>query len=431
MRKFFVALEAEEIPPVEAKPEEVLENTVNVEEAHDDVVAETEEVSEMEGAVQEGTEASDTLVDLSGAMQEKVADGEGLSEDAAKVAEITIESIRVRLGMPKSIGRMPSMESFKSPRSRVEATKIALEATEGTFAKLWERIKAICSSIGESIKKFIANLLNNYGMLKKHLVVLQTKAKALKGAPEKADLDKGSLAKFFSQGGKADAGTAEACLGTIAKFSGMADKVLEHVKSIDLSAIVSNPASASEKVKDAHTQMTSAALSSGIKSGDTLPGDQIFTVGIKEGSFTFELTPGKESAKTIKTLSQGDMDKLLALAITQAEKGPDVKKVSEAADTSLKAIVKAADTIIKSIGKLNEKKDDKEGPKTVKEASALANSLVGVISKVSSKLPALHFATVKAVADYVSASMSVYKEPKAAAEKEAAEKAAKEAADKK
>lgn len=438
MRKFFVALEAEEVeaPPPETTPEEVLDSATEVEEAHDEVTSSTTEVEEMQGAVDEGVEATDTLTDLGDTMAAKVADGEGLSEDAAKIAEITIESIRVRLGMPKTMGKMPSMESFRSPKSRQEATRIALEAgVLDTLKNIGTQIVEFIKRMIEKFKVYFAGLIKNYGALENHLKKLKGMAEKVEGSPNKAEIEKGSLATFFSKEGKSNLETAMYAISTSEKFSKIFQEVGKYVAGKSDAAAMADMDEAKAKTEAA---AHSAGLVDVIKSagldakteGDTtkfgpLPGNQWLTVKAdKDGGNTVSFEAGKEPAKTIAALSKDEILKLINSALTLVEGGKAIKDHEKLVSGSLNDMIKASGKITSKMAK--EVKGDEAKSASIKAAFKVIQGYTKALSSISSKLPGMHFATVKHSAEYAWASISNHKKADDKGEKkddkEAAEK---------
>lgn len=76
----------------------------------------------------------------------------GLSGDAARIAQIATEAICSRLGYKPDRTLIPSLESFKYSHSRVQATSYAIEAIGEVVDKIWEAIKKIAHKIWDFIK---------------------------------------------------------------------------------------------------------------------------------------------------------------------------------------------------------------------------------------------------------------------------------------
>jgi len=417
MRKFFFALEAEDVetPPVDAS--DVIESTSEVEEAHDEVETKAEEVEDLGENVEKGVDATDTLTTLGDTMTEKVADGDGLSEDAAKIAEIVIESIRNDLNMPKKIGKIPSMESFKSPRTRLEATKIALEAVDLSLKSIWENILRILKAISAKLKAYLAGLMKNYDGMLKHLENLKGMANASKGEMEKEALEKESLANFFSVEGKADVTTAVKTLNSVSSFGAILKKIMTFISGkVDLQKISTMDKAAAEKaVKDHFDEfirlLEFKVATKNVKDGESafksgpFPGNKWLRYELKDGNFSIDFIDGKEGAKTIKALNKNEILSLLDEASTVAKGGKEMKENADLVDKTIKAVMTASEKVSAEIAKTSEKGKGE----AIREASKVASNYTKIVSKFGNKLPSMHFASVKYSADYVAASIANFK----------------------
>lgn len=156
MRNSFLnfALEDEQVQDVE-----VTEMDTELAQDLEDAAEEQGEIQQLNDGVDSAVSDIETLGELEGKMAESVESGEGLSQDAAEIAEIAIESIGRRLGVPMNV--MPAMESFGSSSSRVRATQIAMESVVDWVKKLWENIKKGLASLWQRIKDFFARITVN------------------------------------------------------------------------------------------------------------------------------------------------------------------------------------------------------------------------------------------------------------------------------
>ena len=167
----FEALEEE----VEENPTEITEETASIpeelEEGAEELDEENEEVSEIAEAINEGEEDVAVLDRISDVMTDSIEAGEGLDENAAKIAEVAIESIYSRLGMSKR-KVIPAMESFGNKTTRLSATRMALEELEegkktiGESLKGW--IKEVSQRTVETIKKAYILIRSYEGLAKKY-----------------------------------------------------------------------------------------------------------------------------------------------------------------------------------------------------------------------------------------------------------------------
>lgn len=157
MRGLFAVMEDElgATAAADAPTDEQVERVQELEEqvAQAEVAEGQAEVAEMADIADEAVTAIEELADVAEVMSDSVEDGgDGLTEDAAEIAEVAVEAICARLGYKPAKKLMPSMEAFGSTSSRVEATKYALEGIQDTMKKIWEAIKGFFNRIWEAIK---------------------------------------------------------------------------------------------------------------------------------------------------------------------------------------------------------------------------------------------------------------------------------------
>jgi len=259
----------------------------------------------------------------------------------------------------------------------------------------------------------VGKLTKSYATLEKHLVAIKSKAEAATGEPAEAELNKGGLAKFFSIGGKADFDTAKKSLEIAGKFEPACKKVMNIIASKANFAEIAemSPEKADEELQACFKMIAEGFSSSGIVA--ELPGNTMLVVKTEGGKFDIEFEAGKESAKMIKALTKDEIVSLLDMAIAEAKAGPELKSSAEDADKTLKAIITAAEKIMAVLSK----GADPEKGKSVKQASTMAGAATKIVSKLSGKLPVLHFQTVKMAGDYASAALLNFKKEEKKEEK--------------
>jgi cell division septum initiation protein DivIVA len=141
-RGLFAILEDElsgEIVPENAEQRERVEE-LEAQVAQGEVAQSEGEVTEMADAIDDAVTAVEELSEVSDILENSIEENEGLTEDAAAVAEVAVESICNRLGYKPVKRIVPAMESFGATSSRLDATKYALESIKGTAVRVWEAI---------------------------------------------------------------------------------------------------------------------------------------------------------------------------------------------------------------------------------------------------------------------------------------------------
>ena len=107
-------------------------------------------------------EASDdinTLDEVADTIEESAENG-GMTPDAAKMAEVAVESIMRRQGMSMAYKPIASLESFGSTSSRMSATKLSLESVKEKSKELWSRFTKFISVLATKTSEYIKNVFN-------------------------------------------------------------------------------------------------------------------------------------------------------------------------------------------------------------------------------------------------------------------------------
>ncbi len=414
--RLMLALE-EETPAVvdDTTGQELLDSTTEVEEAHTEVTEAVGEVTELTEAVDQGAVATDELAAVGEVLAEKASDGEGMSEDAAAIATVAIESIRERIGMKRKSG-VPSLETFKTPRARAEATRIALEAgVMDTLKAIWQKIVEICKAIWNKIKEYFAKLFKNYDGLKAHLERLKAKAEALTTETEGKTLEKPGLAKFFTRGGKADFSTAMATLKTAGELDEVVKKTTGFVNSrADLSKLKEGTedsvgGATLKDLKELETAVKDAVGKVGkVKDGmyGPLPGFMFLKCEAKNDAIEVSFEEGKDPAKELANLSKKEIVELLDAAIGQVDQGKKIRDEAANAEAAIKALTKASEAMVSSIAKTE--KDEKKAA-SIRAGAKVASAYIKVVAMVNTKIPQAHFGAIRYSGDYAAAAISSFK----------------------
>jgi hypothetical protein len=131
-----------------------------------------DEIEEVQAAIEDAEEGAEDLEAIGDVAADTIEDGgEGMSEDAARVTEVAVESICRRLGVRGS-SIVPAIESFGSRSSRITATRITVEGIVDGVQKIWAAIIA-------AFKKVWAKLKDFYKYLTDSNVRMEARAKAL------------------------------------------------------------------------------------------------------------------------------------------------------------------------------------------------------------------------------------------------------------
>ncbi len=183
-----------ELPVVE-EPSEAGEELAEVAEA-------AQEVAEGESAVEQVEEAATALESLIDLLKGDAEDG--LTPQAARLAQFSAESILATVGLKAEDAGLPSLESFNTHSTRVKATVLSTEALGEKLKQLWAAIVEMLRKIKDGIVTFIKKLVSAQFRVSERANKLAAAAAKTSGSAKEAELDLGSLAGRVAIGDKID-----------------------------------------------------------------------------------------------------------------------------------------------------------------------------------------------------------------------------------
>jgi hypothetical protein len=386
-----------------------------------ELVAQVEEVEELQVAAEEAEADAEALGDVQELMQEAVDSGEGMSEQTAEMAEVAVESICARLGFDRSQRTLPAMESFGQTGTRLSSTKIALENLTDRAKRIWQGIWNWLKQIWEKIKGFVAGLLKNRGMLQKHLEALlkradEAKTKALK---PKEDKLKGGVAKAVSVDGKADKASALAVVASSKKLLDAAKSISPDLTSVNASTLtnaggladfVKKLSSTAQQALGSLGSGTAEKAEEGYSYHGSLVGGKVIGVkaGEKDGAAELKLVVANgKTADEAAALSAADASEVIKAALELVKELAKFDKIEKDLQTASKHAMDAVAKHMQAVGKAEE--GDDAGKDVAKNVSNM-REITGVIAKLSLQFPTLVFQAAKAAGDYASASLNNLKE---------------------
>jgi hypothetical protein len=432
------ALEDNEPEVVEEPSEEV---PAEVEAGAADVEAGSTEVEDGLGEIETAGEDTAAIGEIADVVERSVTPdengegGEGLSPEAAEIAEIAVERLRERIGLKKSTTGKLSLEAFGSASNRVTASNMALEGFKEYVSKAWEAIKKAWNFvIGKIIElwKRIFDANTKVAAAAKSLGAAADKAKG-KSASEVAFDNANIAGAFAGSSSEAKAADVESVLkthgeqidkalafaveveSTLKGFEGVLDKVKAQKKD-DQAQIIDNKGIQEELTK--LVEKLAANGKSAFKSGTA--------VGlIDNGSFEVDFTAGEgTTAGYIKASFKSNPSKATKVKTLTPEEAASVAKAVEelskkvgqlqAKKSLLSGAQKAIDSLIsKAVSEAGSLEGNEGGAKELKatmEAAKQYTSQIGqVYGQVATVLPKLSIRAEKLALDYVSASLGKYK----------------------
>lgn len=381
-RGLFAVLEDEMVAdPIVADSEqderiEELESQVAEAEMNDagDVIDNADET------LNDATTGIDELNDIAEVASDSIEKGEGLTEEAAEIAEVAIEAICARLGYKPAKKIVPAMESFGGASSRLDATKYVLEGIKEASSKAWEAIKAFFSGLFATFKAFWDKMFD--ASLK-----IQARAKSLGEKSAKARVDGLVLDgdKKFKAG--------KYCIAfntTPDQIASDASKTVIHhvavIKTInnvntDLGKLLESveKAESSEGFADA----ISAAFEKIAKDDKLAFGYEIKTTG---GDLSLPQTKDKQPDGEVTGGDIATLEKICRNVVDQGKAVAEAKKNIGAAETVIKKIVALADKLSKKENAGEEAKTQTKKFRTVQTAIVLVNKKIpGLAIQASSE----------------------------------------------
>ena len=450
-----LAMEEEELLPIAEVPEAADAEIVPAEVEQE--VAETsdegDEVADLNTAIEDAVEDVTDLEAVGDTLERSVEGeegepGEGISPEAAEVAEIAVESLARRLGISKS-KVMPAMESFGSSNSRVAATRIAVEGIVEMAKRAWEAIKAAFKSLWVKIKTFLDRVFNVNSRLKAAAEAAMKQIDGLKDKTAGASYEAASVAATFNLDGKCNATVVESLMANHILASSalgeIGNKLEESLKSVGevITAAKDAKASTNTEVNEAiagNIRKELTAMSGKLKGmikaegssengGLALAGNvSLALVVLPAGENTTGFvavaeskTTNKEAAKSVPVLTADEMKKVLGQVIELAAENDKLKAKKDFTSKFEATANKVIGQAIAAAGKLEGNEEFAASMKFRLQFARRATSDIGnTFGKISTRIPGLSVQAAKAALNYVEGSMKQYKAAAAAAEVPAA-----------
>ena len=425
-----LAMEEADAPLVQVEINAEKEIPAEIEADSAELAEDASEISDLNTAVESAEQDVETLQNINEEMEESVVQGEGLEPKAARIAEVAIESICIRLlgGYDGTV--VPSMESFGGKSSRLTATRIAIENNDNiivrAFNAIMEAIKKGFDAIVEFVKKFfVAN--------ERQLAQAEKMQAAIKGMekedPKETEFENSSLARasFDGQGltsGKITemlskagalltyANAFAAGIGPVYKEADSAldsdqDSSAEYLKTVNAfqDGIV-------KKVSSAFTNVSDRGMESGdwAKGSGALVNGTMLIVSFKDKALSVDKRSREgevnEDAAN-KTLSKDEMQKVLSEVTKLCQES---KKLNSAIK-ELGNAKKQFDTLYKkAASKIGDKESQgfMERRETLKTIRTNLSSIGQSTTTLFKEIPLIVNTTNKAALAYVSKSMSQY-----------------------
>lgn len=431
---------------------EVAQTAAEVVEGTVEITEDSDVIEDLTGDVEDAIKADEELTEVKDVVEDAVESGEGLSEEAAEMASIAIESIRNRIGYTGSVRLVPATESFGNTNTRMASSKIVVEKLSETLARVWAQIKAAAARVKEFIIELIGKIVGGAAALKRHIKGMEEALKTTGDELEKPELENKRLAASLSYKGKADFDAANS-IGV--NVGSLLTAVPEMSKTAGLMA--------AEAIKlTAANEMTFDSLDAYLKSGETLVKkgmDQVEAIFKAEGKVfsakdvadkakagetevfgpfannqclvvtktkfkvkdaEHELLkaefayPEAKPAEKIAALNKKQIEAVLTNASYLTDEFAKLKKSQSNYEQISNSLQKVSDTLIKqaekiAAGKSGGSDDEKKAGEAVRQSMEVlrkqASGLIAMSNTFGNVAPTVAYKTAKALADYASASI--------------------------
>lgn len=412
---------------IDQAPQELAELPV------DEIAENNSEINEDVAAIEDAEADADTLGNVQDVMADSVETGEGLSPEAADMAEVVVESITRRLGITTRV--LPSMESFGSANSRKAATKLAMEGVGDAIVRVWQAVKEAIISLWKKIVEFVKKIFDGNLSLEKAAKDLKAKVSKITGIPESEKFEDTSICNAF---GADDVKVAnvEAVLAQHKLFCERSGGLEAAIKGCVDGATKSTDSSA---VVEALVKL-SAFFGPGVKLDDkeetTVLNEDKFLINgecIKvttvnkppagedesgEVVFSYAFAKSEKASavgKSVVILSKKDMEKVCDDVIGLAKENGKLVANIEKASTQVAALGKAIDKVINELekGVENKSEDNKNAFRKDRKLIDFTRKVVGTVSNkagsFATSIAGKNIKAGKAALNYVSKCSNKYK----------------------
>lgn len=352
-------------------------------------------------------------------MDEAIESGDGLSEDAAKAVEISIERACNRLNLRRPYSTRISKEAFSAPSSRLAATRIAREETERNIVlRVYDGIKKYIMDLVARVKAWFTEKFEINNRLIRAAEEMKKKASEAKGGKDAAFESK--EARNFTTDSKLDmkkvggvlqmhitltnafANAASAVTASMGGIKGIAEKIKPE-NSPTRDQLVTELNGEMEKVK---TAFNGAKLDensgSGLYKGLNFTIDSVDASGEDgKGYFKVRVKPAANRANDKVVVESANVSAVSGvcdgiIGLGKANQGlkakaGEVDKLSKTLDEVISKTMAA----ITSIKNSQETEGEKNVSAASKEISKAASALASNMSVIMGTLPGLNLDAMK------------------------------------
>ena len=423
---------------------DVAETSLDAVEAGQELVDDNRSIDEDIVAVEDAIEADGQLTEVADTLQSGVDSGAGVPESTARMTEVAVESIMLKLdavGYGKKI--VPACESFGSTNTRLQQTRIALEGVWDTIKSIWQKIKDTVKMIWTKIAEFFAKFFDNAEKMEKAAKSLQEEVRKASAFTQKeAKFKNKGIAKAFADKGVTTVASVNKVItnhenllkGSADIYNHMNAVVVElgkmdtkevgkfdGIKSLD-AVVAVIPKFLGASISDNKVQGTNGLVEKTVYG--PYVGNRVIKLEVSLNSkdsvasdLSLDFVEQEDKInEEVPTLSNQQMTEACNTVIALAKVVVEYKKEQARVKTIGDGLTKAADNIMKSIVAAH---SDESVSAEVKEkltaAKNAAKSVMSMVGRMSSLAPSAAVSAGNASLAYVRASLKQYEEKKAEA----------------
>lgn len=435
MRKGLVLAMEDDSSNLENGDDSIAEMQAEVESGVSENDAEVGQVDELVTSIEDAIVDADALGDIQEVVADKVEDGEGLSPEAAQIAEIAVEAICARLGMNSS-KVMPAMESFGSSNSRVTATRIAMENIGDTIKKVWEAIKKAFKSVWQKITDWFSKFFANSDKVKAYAEALRKQATELGDKVMDAkEIDNKSVASAFVVKKASGLGSLNIVLKNHEAITSSALETFSVIQKA-VSFVTDSVKDVSKFSRDDGIALTNS-ITDGLKKnsvtvtedknkkGDTFTtkigpfvNSQLVVVVTSDDAKNPTIKVSTETGESasdskLKTLTQTEMTAVCDTVINLMKLTENYKKKQKDIESVNSAFVKLTDAAITFADKMVDSAENNSDAKTkISAIRVLATDFNSLATRMTTMMPTMNVQAGRAACAYVKASLAQYGDKK-------------------
>ena len=125
-----------------------------------EVVEDGDAISEASDEIEVTSADTEVLEKIEEVIAEAEESGEGLTPDAAAIANVAVEAIRIRMGAKGGM-RALAVENFGQKGDRLSSTRLALESIGDMIKDAWAAVLKFVEKVWNAVKEFFVKIFES------------------------------------------------------------------------------------------------------------------------------------------------------------------------------------------------------------------------------------------------------------------------------